>query len=226
MFLSKQNSLRGDHADQRCITERDDPVERVQTLVAPPSTDAEVTFDHIQEVACIGKMQASTLFNRYCMNKNFNTVTSGHDEWLTPKYITDSLGPFDLDPCSPGNRRPWDTAKKHLDESDNGLVSDWEGRVWCNPPYGRETFKWLSKLAKHGNGIALIFARTETKGFHSEVWGKADAVFFFKGRLRFCYVDGTEADVANAPSCLIAYGSNNVKAIIDCGFDGKMVVLK
>ena len=30
----------------------------------PPFTDAEVTFDCIQEVTCIGKMQASTIFNR------------------------------------------------------------------------------------------------------------------------------------------------------------------
>jgi hypothetical protein len=28
----------------------------------PTPTGAEVTFDHIQEVACIGKMQAPTLF--------------------------------------------------------------------------------------------------------------------------------------------------------------------
>ena len=49
------------------------------------------------------------------MSKNFNTVTDGNDEWLTPRYITDTLGPFDLDPCSPGDRRPWDTATYHLD---------------------------------------------------------------------------------------------------------------
>ncbi len=159
-------------------------------------------------------------------NRNFNTVTEGHDEWLTPKYITDTLGPFDLDPCSPGTRRPWDTAMYHLDEINNGLVAPWFGTVWCNPPYGRETFKWLAKLADHGNGIALVFARTETVGFFEQVWERADAVFFFKGRLRFCYVDGTEADVANAPSCLIAYGKPNVERLRDSGFAGKLVVLK
>ena len=158
-------------------------------------------------------------------NKNFNTVTDGHDEWLTPKYITDTLGPFDLDPCSPGDRRPWDTATYHLDESDNGLTAPWFGKVWCNPPYGRETFKWLSKLADHGNGIALVFARTETIGFFEQVWERADAVFFFKGRLKFWYVDGTEAGTANAPSCLIAYGENNVETLRDCGFPGKLVTL-
>jgi hypothetical protein len=157
---------------------------------------------------------------------NFNTVTDGHDEWLTPKYITDKLGPFDLDPCSPGLRRPWDTALHHLDVNDDGLATPWFGKVWCNPPYGRETFIWLEKLADHGNGIALVFARTETAGFYNQIWQRADAVFFFKGRLKFCRIDGVEADTANAPSCLVAYGRNSVKALEYCGFPGKLVVRK
>jgi len=151
--------------------------------------------------------------------KNFNTNTADHDEWLTPKWITDSLGPFDLDPCSPDERRPWDTAKRHIGLVDSngkatdGLLATWDGFVWCNPPYGRRTFEWLKKLARHGNGIALIFARTETIGFHAEVWNKADAVFFFKGRLKFCTVTGVEKDSANAPSCLVAYGQEAVERI-------------
>ena len=155
---------------------------------------------------------------------NFNTNTKNNDEWLTPPELVKSLGWFHLDPCAP-IVRPWDTAISHYSEEDDGLSSIWAGRVWCNPPYGRETFKWLEKLHSHGNGIALIFARTETKGFHSEVWGKADAVFFFKGRIRFHYVDGKKDGTANAPSCLVAYGKNNVEAIERSGLDGKLVVL-
>jgi hypothetical protein len=154
--------------------------------------------------------------------KNFNTKTDGHDEWLTPKYITDALGQFDLDPCSP-IVRPWDTATHHLNQNDNGLVAPWFGRVWCNPPYGTETFKWMNKLATHGDGIALIFARTETIGFHEEIWNKADAIFFFRGRLKFCYVDGSSGDCANAPSCLVAYGENNVKSLETCGLNGRLI---
>ncbi len=39
-----------------------------------------------------------------------------------------------------------------------------------NPPYGEQTERWLAKLAKHGNGIALVYARTETKMFFDSVW--------------------------------------------------------
>lgn len=134
------------------------------------------------------------------------------------------MGPFDLDPCSPINR-PWDTAKKHYTIEDDGLSKEWEGRVWLNPPYGRETFKWIDKLALHGNGIALIFARTETIGFHEHIWTWADAIFFFKGRLKFYHVDGTQGGTANAPSCLVAYGEDNVEALRNCGLSGKFISL-
>lgn len=157
------------------------------------------------------------------MTRNFNSTGPGHDEWLTPKWITDALGPFDLDPCSPGNRRPWDTAVHHLSVEDDGLLAPWFGTVWCNPPYGKETFKWIKKLADHGDGIALLFARTETVGFFEQIWERADAIFFIKGRLKFHYVDGSAAQGANAPSCLVAYGSNAVSRLKNSGFNGKLL---
>jgi len=157
--------------------------------------------------------------------KTFNTNTKNNDEWLTPPEIIKSLGEFDIDPCTPINR-PWDTAKIHYNKNDDGFTKEWHGRVWCNPPYGRQTFEWIHKLAAHGNGMTLIFARTETLGFHYEVWDKADAIFFFKGRLKFHYVDGTQGQCANAPSCLVAYGKNNVEAIKNANLNGKLIILK
>lgn len=91
-------------------------------------------------------------------------------EWLTPPEILLALGEFDLDPCCPPVM-PWVTAKTMLNPSCDGFSADWSGRVWLNPPYGGETQKWLAKLAAHGNGIAFIFARTETRMFFDSVWG-------------------------------------------------------
>lgn len=148
------------------------------------------------------------------------------DEWLTPPEIIKSLGPFDLDPCSPINR-PWDTAKRHYTVNDDGLIQPWSGRVWLNPPYGREAAEWLHRLSVHGNGVALIFARTETEMFFEHVWNKADALLFFKGRLYFHHVDGKRANAnAGAPSVLIAYGSNNVRALENVKHLGMLVKLK
>ncbi len=160
------------------------------------------------------------------MSKDFNTNTDNNDEWLTPPSIIKALGHFDLDPCSPSpERRPWNTATTHYSFEDDGLSQEWFGRVWCNPPYGRETFKWISKLADHGNGVALIFSRTETIGFHECVWDRADALFFFKGRLKFHYVSGEEAGTANAPSVLVIFGENNIDAVVKSGLSGKLVRL-
>lgn len=164
----------------------------------------------------------------------FNTATTAKskDEWITPQTILVALGPFDLDPCAPPpERRPWEMAARHISLPDDGLKADWgDARVWCNPPYGKETFKWMEKLAAHGNGIALIFARTETIGFHSHIWEKADAVFFFQGRIKFFHSDGTPGDEPNAASCLIAYGWKNVLRIADAELrrliKGKLVILR
>lgn len=154
------------------------------------------------------------------------TVVGTNDEWLTPPEILRALGDFDLDPCAPINR-PWDMAKEHYTVADSGLMLPWAGRIWLNPPYGLEAADWLSKLAAHGNGIALIFARTETDMFRRYVWEMADAVFFFYGRLFFYRVDGKKAKAnAGAPSCLVAYGENNVKAIQRSGLDGRLITLK
>lgn len=130
----------------------------------------------------------------------------GKDEWLTPPAIIKALGPFDLDPCAPVER-PWPTAEKHYTILDNGLNQPWEGFVWMNPPYGREVDKWMARLADHGQGIALIFARTETKAWQRHVWARASAILFLDGRLTFHHRDGRQANhSAGAPSALVAYG--------------------
>ena len=148
------------------------------------------------------------------MPEPFNTLMFDvKDEWLTPPFITDALGHFDLDPCQPIDP-PFVHASKGFNILDNGLSCPWDGRVWCNPPYGRETFKWMKMLADHGDGIGMIFSRTETIGFHAQVFERASAILFLKGRIRFHHVNGDKADKdAAAPSCLIAYGLRNVIAL-------------
>ena len=152
------------------------------------------------------------------------------DEWLTPPEIISALtkkpfGEFDLDPCSP-IVRPWPTAKKHYTIKDDGLFQPWEGRVWMNPPYGPQTKEWMAKFSEHGNGCALIFARTETNIFFKYVWNKADGVLFLKGRLCFYNVDGTKGrSAAPSPSVLVAYGEQNVDCIFSSGINGQGIIL-
>lgn len=158
------------------------------------------------------------------MNTLFEISPNRKDEWLTPPQIVKSLGPFDLDPCSPINR-PWPTAHTHYTVEDNGLTKSWFGRVWCNPPYSNIGV-WLKKCAYHNNAIALLFARTDTKDFFAQVWNKADSVFFLAGRLKFYHSSGIIAGNAGAPSVLVSYGEQNTQAIEKSGLSGKHVRLK
>jgi hypothetical protein len=150
---------------------------------------------------------------------------AGKHEWLTPKKIIDDLGPFDLDPCY-SEPRPWDTAANYFTEDDNGLEQKWNGFVWCNPPYGEFTEKWLEKLADYKNCLALIFARTETKMFRKYIWEQATAVFFFYGRISFYNSDGTKGSMsAGAPSCLVAWNNEGIERLKRLT-NGKLVFLK
>jgi len=144
------------------------------------------------------------------------------DEWLTPPEILRPLGPFDLDPCAPV-KRPWDTASQHYTVKDNGLALPWSGRVWLNPPYGADAETWLRKLADHGDGIALIFARTETRTWFDLVWGRASAMLFLRKRVRFCDASGKPGTQPCASSVLVAYGGGNAACLAACGLRGALV---
>lgn len=122
--------------------------------------------------------------------------------WLTPREITDKLGPFDLDPCGAPN---WKIAPNQYYEAANGLKQKWEGFVWMNPPYGKFTPLWMDKLAEHGNGIALVFSRTDTIWFQKAL-KQADCLFFKKGRIKFLNEKGKSTNSAGAPSCFFGYG--------------------
>lgn len=134
-------------------------------------------------------------------------------DWLTPPDILSALGAFDLDPCCPPGM-PWKTARTMIAPPADGLAADWSGRVWCNPPFGNQAVLWLRRMAEHGNGIALIPARTETAMFYECVWPAADAVLFLKGRPHFHYPDGKRAPFnSGAPIALVAYGMRNALAL-------------
>jgi len=152
---------------------------------------------------------------------------NGDKTWLTPPHILKALGPFDLDPCACPEPRPWPTANHHYALPQNGLSLPWEGRIFLNPPYDNDGWIWLKKLAIHNDGIALVFARTETTGFVNTVWKAASAIMFLHGRLTFHYKSGKLGRTnAGAPSCLVAYGDKNSECLRACGLPGTFILIK
>jgi DNA N-6-adenine-methyltransferase (Dam) len=176
------------------------------------------------------------LFNQGPSRKGIgghHSPASRTDVWLTPKFIIDALGPFDLDPCAAPEPRPWPTAAEHWGPGDNSLQRAWRGRVWLNPPYGGPKIvgPWMHRIAEHGQGTALIFARTETDVFFKTVWRAATSLLFLYGRLTFFTAAGVSArdeggGNAGAPSVLVAYGHADAGRLASCGIEGHYVSLR
>ena len=159
------------------------------------------------------------------MSEGFKKSSSYSDEWYTPKFIIDSLGKFDLDPCAPSVPL-FKTAEIMYNEFDDGLAQIWDGRVWLNPPYSRPLItKFMRRMAEHNRGTALIFSRTDTELFHTEVFGKASAIKFLKGWIKFLKPDGAEAGSPGCGSALIVYGEEDAN-ILECNeLEGKFIRL-
>lgn len=136
------------------------------------------------------------------------------NEWYTPPGIFKALGlTFDLDPAHPVERLPWVPAERTFSIVDDGLSQPWEGRVWLNPPYGPATDVWLERFVEHGNGIALVFARTETEWFNRSALA-VDQWCFIRGRLTFVRQDGLPAPFnSGAPSMLMSVGAECNEAV-------------
>jgi len=141
--------------------------------------------------------------------------------WITPRWILDALGEFDLDPAA-ADPRPWDCAK--ISFMTDGLSLPWHGRVWLNPPFDRyEVGKWVQKLADHGRGIALLHARTEAAWFEP-AWRSASAILFMADRIHFHYPCGRRAEAnSGAPACLIAFGEFDALALKRSNIAGYLV---
>ncbi len=132
------------------------------------------------------------------------------DDHYTPPFIFEALGvEFDLDVCAPAGGVPWIPAKRSLSVLDDGLTTEWIGRVWCNPPYSKIT-PWAEKIAKHGNCIALL--PVGKSNWFDKLWIKADGVLALPSSLRFVKSDGSVAGIMTG-TMLFAFGENNRNAL-------------
>lgn len=102
-----------------------------------------------------------------------------------------AMGGIDLDPASCAEANRGVQATRFFGAKENGLVHDWWGRVWINPPFGSWREEWTPKLIHEWEServeqiCALASTRTITaQGFHPIV-RKADALWIGYGRLRF-----------------------------------------
>lgn len=157
------------------------------------------------------------------MNTTFEKSANTTDEWYTPKEIIEALGTFDLDPCAPVVPL-WTTARVMYNKNDDGLKQVWFGRVWLNPPYSRPLIEsFVKRIAEHGNGIALLFNRCDSKMFQDIIFQKATAMKFLRNRIRFYREDGERGGSPGCGSILIAFGEDNAEILRTCSIEGKYI---
>jgi ParB-like chromosome segregation protein Spo0J len=138
-------------------------------------------------------------------------MSSASPEWYTPQAILECvvrvMGEIDLDPCSNSDGPPNVTATTHYTRKDDGLTREWYGRVYMNPPYGREIDDWAKKLVEEykagrvKQAIALVPSRTDTAWFRRF---REYPRCFVHGRLSFSGHDSP----APFPSMIVALGCN------------------
>lgn len=155
-------------------------------------------------------------------------VSNENDEWYTPSWLFKALKvKFDLDPCSPGAPPSSVPASVHLTKEDNGLAAEWEGSVWLNPPFSSKG-AWYQRLIEHGNGIALMPARTETHDLQDSM-NAAQALLFLRGRIYFergHRPGGSTKSKTTTPPfgiVLCAYGHEMASALLNSELKGVRV---
>lgn len=138
------------------------------------------------------------------MSVHFSSKTP---EWSTPHELFQALDNefhFTLDPCS-----THDNAKcpNHFTVMQNGLIQEWSGSVFMNPPYGRLIGQWMKKAFESSLSgctvVCLVPARTDTAWWHN--YAMKGTVRFIRGRIKF----GGCKNSAPFPSAIVIFGYAN-----------------
>lgn len=143
---------------------------------------------------------------------------SRSDNWETPQYFFDEMDRefhFTLDSCADA-----DNAKcvNYFTKQEDALKQEWNGRVWCNPPYGRRIGKWIKKAIDEIRSnaeliVMLIPARTDTRWFHDYIYKNPNVeIRFIKGRIKF----GGSVENAPFPSMIVIFRKEKHNEIDRC----------
>jgi phage N-6-adenine-methyltransferase len=130
--------------------------------------------------------------------------TSNTDLWATPQDFFNKLNKefsFELDVCANSENAK---CERFYTKEINGLMQEWKGICWMNPPYGRVIGEWVKKAYESSlegtTVVCLLPARTDTKWWHE--YCMEGEIRFIKGRLKF----GDSNNSAPFPSAIIIFG--------------------
>ena len=130
--------------------------------------------------------------------------SSKTDLWSTPQDFFEGLDKefgFTLDVCATDENAKF---HRYFTKETNGLLQEWSGVCWMNPPYGREIKQWMKKASEsNATVVCLVPARTDTAWWHDYA-NKANEIRFIRGRLKF----GGSKNSAPFPSAVVIFRGN------------------
>lgn len=116
------------------------------------------------------------------------------NDYYTPRYVIDAartvMGSIDTDPATHYEANKVIRAETCYTLQTNGLIREWKGNVWCNPPFAQWD-RWVPKiLSEYKSGrvssiCVLYHGKTEVNHCMSPLISAADAIWTPKGRIRF-----------------------------------------
>ena len=139
---------------------------------------------------------------------------SNSNEWFTPHQYIDAartvMGSIDLDPASNDIAQEWIRATTYYTKEDNGLVHEWHGRVWLNPPYGKLVGTFVAKLAEEiavGHvleAVVLVNAHSTDASWFSPLWN--GLLCFTNHRINFIAPGGEVASGSTHGNVFVYFG--------------------
>jgi DNA N-6-adenine-methyltransferase (Dam) len=146
--------------------------------------------------------------NRTLFDVSPEDVALTTDDWYTPRWLFDAAGlMFDMDVAAPVNPAYRTCpARRYLTAADDGLICEWNGLVWMNPPYSNMT-PWVHRWAAHPTGLALLPA-ARNSAWRGVLTRSADAL---------ALIDAVEAVCRVAVRDRVAAGAYHVRPSRDFG---------
>lgn len=137
----------------------------------------------------------------------------------TPSWIYEALGEIDLDPCA-GLSTEIGRINWRIELNQNGLLRDWFGFVYCNPPFSQKE-QWAAKMIEHGNGILILPERGSAPWF-GPLAQSAGAYFVMGKKINF--IGGPSSN--NLGSVLFPFGREARDRLLSSGLPGHFVEVK
>lgn len=147
--------------------------------------------------------------------------SSESEEWYTPAKYIDAvralMGGIDVDPASNPEANQIVQAAQFYTLADDGLQHDWQGRVFLNPPYGRDEIsnqeRWSVRLMEQyeagitTEAVLLVNAVTDRQWFQP-LWRYP--ICFTDHRIRF-YRPGADANSPVIGSVFVYFGRQTAR---------------